>query len=74
MHINTIKLSGTIFKYGFGFDGDFFKIVNCRELYYKNAFKVIFYNHRFSLVMESSNLESSIFKFKFLPMYWQSSS
>jgi len=74
MHINTTKRSSTIFKYGFGFDGDFFKIVNVRELYYKNSFKVIFYNHRFSLVIESSDLQSSIFKFKFLPMYWQSPS
>lgn len=69
MRINTIKQSGTIFKYGFRFDGDFFKIVNVRELYYKNSFKVIFCNHRFSLVVESSDLQSSIFKFKFLPIH-----
>lgn len=72
MHIKTIKLLGTIFK--FRFDEVFFKIVNTCKLYFKNAFKVIFYNHRFSSVIESSDLQSSIFKFKFLPFCWQSSS
>jgi len=72
MHIKTIKPLGTIFK--FGFNGVFFKIVNNCKLYFKNSFKVIFYNYRFSLVIESSDLMSSIFKFKFLPFCWQSSS